>query len=188
MIRVHDAFAELTAGRLDVRAGFARVVWGRLDEIQPTDVVNPLDVSRFFFEGRSEARLPVALVRASVFLSDAASVEAVYVPVFRRGRFDLLDEPTSPFNPRSRPGEGLGVCLAIGCPTLPPEIVDDSRRPALRARRAAPGSARRRAGSTGRCRRIAAWNRSRSIELGESAPGAPVRDRRQAPAVHDDRR
>ena len=43
--------AELTAGRLDVRAGFARVIWGRLDEVQPTDVVNPLDVSRFFFEG-----------------------------------------------------------------------------------------------------------------------------------------
>ena len=64
VVRVHDAFAELTIGRLDLRAGFARVVWGRLDEMQPTDVVNPLDVSRFFFEGRSEARLPVALIRA----------------------------------------------------------------------------------------------------------------------------
>ena len=38
-------------------------MWGRLDELQPTDVVNPLDVSRFFFEGRSEARLAVPLVR-----------------------------------------------------------------------------------------------------------------------------
>ena len=48
-----------------VGSGFTRVVWGRLDEIQPTDVINPLDVSRFFFEGRAEARLPVALVRGS---------------------------------------------------------------------------------------------------------------------------
>ena len=84
--------------RLDVTAGLARVVWGRLDELQPTDVVNPLDLSRFFFEGRSEARLSVPLVRATLYAGDHASIEGVYVPFFRRGRFDRLDEPTSPFN------------------------------------------------------------------------------------------
>jgi predicted RND superfamily exporter protein len=125
VFKVHDAFIESTLGRLDLRVGLARVVWGRLDEVQPTDVVNPLDVSRFFFEGRSEARLPVALVRAQVFLSDRASLEGLYVPVFRRGRFDQLDEPSSPFTPRSGPADAIGgVCLAIGCPTLPPLIVD----------------------------------------------------------------
>ena len=67
-------------------------MWGRLDELQPTDVINPIDVSRFFFEGRSEARLPVPLVRARVFAGDKASIEGIYVPFFRRGRFDRLDE------------------------------------------------------------------------------------------------
>ena len=52
-------------------SGSARVVWGRLDECSPPTWINPLDVSRFFFEGRSEARLPVALVRAQVFLSES---------------------------------------------------------------------------------------------------------------------
>jgi hypothetical protein len=84
--------------RAEVTAGFGRVVWGRLDELQPTDVVNPLDVSRFFFEGRSEARLSVPLARAALFAGDKASIEAIYVPFFRRGRFDRLDEPSSPFN------------------------------------------------------------------------------------------
>jgi hypothetical protein len=84
--------------RLDITAGFTRVVWGRLDELQPTDVVNPIDVSRFFFEGRSDARLAVPLVRAIVYAGEHASVEGLYVPFFRRGRFDRLDEPTSPFN------------------------------------------------------------------------------------------
>jgi hypothetical protein len=125
IFKVHDAFIESTLGRLDLRIGLARIVWGRLDEVQPTDVVNPLDVSRFFVEGRSEARLPVALVRAQVFLSDRASLEGVYVPVFRRGRFDQLDEPSSPFTPHSGPGDAIGsVCLAVGCPTLPPLMVD----------------------------------------------------------------
>jgi hypothetical protein len=121
-VRVHDANVEMRTGRTDLLAGFARVVWGRLDELQPTDVVNPLDVSRFFFEGRSEARLPVALVRARVFFTDAVSIEGVYVPVFRKGRFDQLDEDSSPFNLVA--AETAVVCQAIGCPTLPPVIVD----------------------------------------------------------------
>ncbi len=84
--------------RFDVTAGFQRVVWGTLDEIQPTDVVNPLDVSRFLIEGRSDARLPVLALRGRVFLPGDTTVDAVYVPLFRRGRYDLLDEPSSPFN------------------------------------------------------------------------------------------
>jgi hypothetical protein len=117
--RVRDAIAEpqeltvvLPAKRFDLTAGLARVVWGRLDEIQPTDVINPIDVSKFFFEGRSEARLPVPLVRARVFAGDKVSLEGVYVAMFRRGRFDRLDERTSPFNLEP----GVASCLAIGCP------------------------------------------------------------------------
>ena len=102
---------QLRAKRFDATAGMGRVVWGRLDELQPTDVVNPLDVSRFFFEGRSEARLSVPLARVRVFAGDQVSIEAVYVPVFRRGRFDRLDERTSPFNIEPR---AVG-CVAIGC-------------------------------------------------------------------------
>jgi hypothetical protein len=103
--QARDAVAEpqeltmtLRGKRAELTAGLGRVAWGRLDEIQPTDVINPLDVSRFFFEGRSEARLAVPLVRGTLFAGDKASVEAVYVPIFRRARFDRLDEPTSPFN------------------------------------------------------------------------------------------
>ena len=116
--RVTDAIAEpqelivsFQAKRFDLSAGLGRVVWGRLDEIQPTDVVNPIDVSRFFFEGRSEARLSVPLVRARVFAADKVSFEGVYVPIFRRGRFDRLDERTSPFDLEP----GAAACLAIGC-------------------------------------------------------------------------
>ena len=93
-----DLFVEYRTSHLSLTAGTGRVVWGRLDELQPTDVVNPLDVSRFFFEGRSEARLAVPLVRATIYAGDKASVEGIYVPWFRRGRFDQLDEETSPFN------------------------------------------------------------------------------------------
>jgi hypothetical protein len=125
ILRLQEASLQVGGEAADLYAGFGRVVWGRLDELQPTDVVNPLDVSRFFFEGRSEARLPVALVRARVFFGDRATLEGVYVPVFRKGRFDQLDEATSPFNIASTFTDPPAVCLAIGCPTLPPALADD---------------------------------------------------------------
>ena len=98
IVRPADLYVDFVTTRFDVRAGAARLVWGRLDEIQPTDVVNPIDLSRFLMEGRSEARLPVGLVRGRVFLPKSTTLEAVVVPVFRHGRFDQLDEESSPFN------------------------------------------------------------------------------------------
>jgi hypothetical protein len=111
IFRVQDASIAYRGDRVDVLAGYTRVVWGRLDELQPTDVVNPLDVSRFFFDGRSEARLPVALVRARGHISENASIEGVYVPFFRRGRFDQLDEGTSPFNIENALAADPALCL-----------------------------------------------------------------------------
>jgi len=93
-----ELYAELTGERGDFRLGYSRVVWGRLDELQPTDVVNPLDLATFFFEGRSEARMAVAMARARIFLPASTTLEALVVPQFRRTRFDRLDEPTSAFN------------------------------------------------------------------------------------------
>jgi hypothetical protein len=98
IVRPADLYVDVVTSRFDLRAGAARLVWGRLDEFQPTDVVNPIDLSRFLMEGRSEARLPVGLVRARVFLPRSTTLEAVVVPHFRRGRFDQLEEPSSPFN------------------------------------------------------------------------------------------
>jgi hypothetical protein len=93
-----DLMATIRTKRLDFSAGLGRVVWGRLDELQPTDVVNPIDVSRFFFEGRGEARLSVPLLRGVLYTGEKASIEGVYVPFFRRGRFDRLAEESSPFS------------------------------------------------------------------------------------------
>ncbi len=97
VVRPADLFVEWRADRFEVRAGMSKVTWGRLDEFQPTDVVNPIDLSRFLLEGRAEARLPVALLRGRVFLPASSTLEGIVVPVFRRGRFDELEEDTSPF-------------------------------------------------------------------------------------------
>ena len=118
--RPADLYADVVTSRFELRGGAARLVWGRLDEFQPTDVVNPIDLSRFLMEGRSEARLSVGLVRGRLFLSDDTTLEGVVVPAFRSGRFDQLDEPSSPFNltrspvPRTRDEPAFGTASAQG--------------------------------------------------------------------------
>ena len=96
--RVNDVWIELGGARGDLRAGVGRVIWGRLDEVQPTDVVNPIDAARFILLGRSDARRAIAFVRGRMFASEQLAFEGVLAPVFRRGTFDELDEPSSPFN------------------------------------------------------------------------------------------
>jgi hypothetical protein len=98
-----EASVQISVSRLDLLAGFTRAVWGRLDEIQPSDVVNPLDLSKFFSESREAARMPVGLIRGRLHLTESATIELVAVPRFRAGRFDRLDEANSPFNPARLP-------------------------------------------------------------------------------------
>jgi hypothetical protein len=138
ILRVQDGNVEVLGQRVDILAGYARLAWGKLDEIQPTDVINPLDVSRFFFEGRSEARLPMLLARARVHIADRVTLEGIYLPDFRRGRYDQLDEPTSPFNLPVNVAQDSAVCLAIACPAAPIPVSD--RAPAFTAANAQGGA------------------------------------------------
>ena len=130
VVGVLDGSVSWKTPRVDLLAGFSRISWGRLDELQPTDVVNPLDASRFFFESRSEARLPVGLLRLRGYLTENTTIEGVYVPFFRRGRFDQLDEPTSPFNVEQNFTNDDVACLAIGCPALLPLQITRREPPA----------------------------------------------------------
>jgi hypothetical protein len=97
-LHIREATIAWSGAAFDVRAGIGTIVWGRLDEVQPTDVINPLNASKYLLEGRAEARLPVTHARVRWFAGEKATVEAVWVPFFTRGRYDVLDEASSPFN------------------------------------------------------------------------------------------
>ncbi|HYN07151.1 MAG TPA: DUF1302 family protein [Vicinamibacterales bacterium] len=125
--RLRDAWIQAAGARGDLRAGYGRVIWGRLDEIQPSDVINPIDASRFLFDGRSEARLPVAFVRGRFFVREDLTIEGVLAPVFERGRFDELEEPSSPFN----------LVRDVSIPALPGSVAGASPT-ALELRRIEP--------------------------------------------------
>lgn len=116
VVRPTELYAEWRSAHAELRAGASRVVWGRLDEFQPGDVVNPLDLSRFLLDGRSEARLASAMVRGRMFLPRGWMLEGVAVPWFKRGQFDQVGEGDSPFNLSPRATSCAGGPSV--CPTL----------------------------------------------------------------------
>jgi hypothetical protein len=134
-LQIREATIGWSGGALDVRAGVGTVVWGRLDEVQPTDVINPLDASKYLLEGRAGARLPVVHARVRWFDGERATFDGVWVPLFTRGRYDVLDEAGSPFNLTADAGR---------CPPSPscPPIAQFLRREPERSLRTAQGGAR----------------------------------------------
>jgi hypothetical protein len=104
IVRPHETYLERRGDRFELRFGFSNAAWGVLDELAPQDVVNPVDVARFALEDRGEARLPVPLARLRWLLPKDLSLEALFVPWARRGTFDQLDEPSSPFAPEELGG------------------------------------------------------------------------------------
>lgn len=174
-VQPREVTATVDTAAVSLTAGIGQVVWGRLDEFQPTDVVNPIDVTRFFLEGRAEARRAVGMVRARAFLPRGATLDAVYVPVFRAASFDMLDEPSSPFAlvPREACTEPLG-CL--------PVAVTDRRPPTRWAN--AQGGARLSATSGRVDWAVMAWRGFETVPL-YVAPGLdPGRRAVTVEAVH----
>lgn len=113
-VRLLDTWIEMASARADLRVGAGRLSWGKLDEVQPSDVINPIDSARFFFAGRHDARLAVPFVRGRWFAAEDVTVEGILTPRFRRSRFDQLDEPTSPFNLVNDAILPAGIALGTG--------------------------------------------------------------------------
>ncbi len=134
-LQVREATIGWSGDAVDVRAGIGTMVWGRLDEVQPTDVINPLDASKYLLDGRAEARLPVAHARVRWFAGEKATVEAVWVPLFTRGRYDVLDEASSPFNLLA------DADRCVPSPACPP-VAQFIRREPARSLRTSQGGAR----------------------------------------------
>jgi len=110
VLRPDEIYLKGRGRQTDVQLGYSTVVWGLLEEIQPTDVINPLDLSRFILEGRAEARLPVFLTLVKLYLPGDWTIETVWVPYPRDRTFDQTDEASSPFRP-APPAELTGIAL-----------------------------------------------------------------------------
>lgn len=78
---IKEAYLDLTGlflKGLDVRIGKQRITWGTADRFNPTDNINPLDLSDIMDFGK---RLGTNSIKATYYLGDCY-FQGVYVPVF----------------------------------------------------------------------------------------------------------
>ena len=83
----------------ELKIGYSKVFWGKLDQLPPTDIVNPLDISQLFLETeRKKAKLPVPLFMISPYFGQQSRLDLIVVPFFEEGTYDELHEDSSPFH------------------------------------------------------------------------------------------
>ncbi|MCK4532228.1 hypothetical protein KAU39_00450 [bacterium] len=98
--KVRDTDLNFYFPAIDVKIGYSKVFWGKLDYISPVDMLNPLDVTKLFLEGeRKEAKLSVPLLMVSPYWGREYRLDFVLVPFFKKGTYDELKEKNSPFDP-----------------------------------------------------------------------------------------
>jgi len=72
-----EAYLDYYAADFDLRLGKQRLNWGTALQINPTDVINPVNIA-----DPLDDKLPVFLVNMDYYLNDVWSVSAAYAPFF----------------------------------------------------------------------------------------------------------
>jgi hypothetical protein len=88
-----EAYFDLFLPSVDFRIGKQKVAWGKLDQTQPNDLINPRAYFDPFLEEEAEQKIGVPALQASYYLPEAAAIPAesrltvVWVPRYLPARF-----------------------------------------------------------------------------------------------------
>lgn len=83
-----EAYVDLFLPSLDLRVGKQKVAWGKLDRIQPNDLINPLTYSDPLLQDEAERKIGVPALQASYYFSHPSfmppesRLTAVWVPKY----------------------------------------------------------------------------------------------------------
>lgn len=86
-----EAYLDYYGKDLDLRFGKQRINWGTALQINPTSVLNPMDISDPFGD-----KLPVYALNLDYYLSDQLKLTGVYVPFFRPALDKIPGNPQIP--------------------------------------------------------------------------------------------
>lgn len=81
-----EAYLDILFRRFDLRLGKQKVSWGRLDELQPTDNLNPEDLTEFLFRPELERKIGVPGAKLTTYLGEWTA-EGVWNPLYTAHRF-----------------------------------------------------------------------------------------------------
>ena len=86
-----EAYLETSFEAFELRLGKQKVSWGQLDEIQPTDHLNPEDQTEFFFRPELERKIGVPGMRLLGYRGPW-TIDGVWNPVYTAYRFPNRDD------------------------------------------------------------------------------------------------
>jgi len=97
-VQFEDAFVDLTFDALDLRLGMQKFAWGKLDRVQPTDVLNVQRYSDPFLLEEEERKIAVPAIQASYslprrdWIPEESRLTAIWIPQYFPYRFPLVGE------------------------------------------------------------------------------------------------
>jgi hypothetical protein len=121
-VELQEAYADVFLEKLDLRLGWQKFAWGRLDTFNPTDVINPRRYTDPFILRESDLKVGVPALRASYYFdslpfADSPSATAIWIPVPVSFRFPLQQERW--FSPAANVPPTLEIPPAFINPVLP---------------------------------------------------------------------
>ena len=122
-LKLREAYIDWKGEMLALRIGRQIVSWGKADDIQITDVLNPRDETNVVAADYSESKLGVDAVRLSL-LTEKTQVDAYWIPFFTPSILPLAKG--NPLHSRIFPEEVDGVGINY------PEKYDDFELPEKR--------------------------------------------------------
>lgn len=91
---LREAYAYLSTGNWDIKAGRQIITWGVADAMRLTDIISPMDFTEFLAQDYDDIRVPVTGIRVKYIKpSWAAEIIAIPVPSF----FELPIDKSNPW-------------------------------------------------------------------------------------------
>lgn len=98
-IAIDETYLHIHFDSFDAKLGYLKETWGKLDQISPLDILNPIDLSSVFLDSeKNQAKIPIIMSMFSVDLLDFFTIELNVIPFFAKSVYDELDEESSPYN------------------------------------------------------------------------------------------
>ena len=92
-----DSFLRYRGDSYRITAGTQKIIWGRIDELAPTDRISRVDLSRGILDGLSDRRRAMPVVRFEGF-HEEYKLDAVWLPDFRKAFLPDKDSVWYPIN------------------------------------------------------------------------------------------
>lgn len=80
-LKIREAYADLSLGQFDLRFGRQIVIWGKADEFNPTDFINPEDYREFISLNKTDRKIGLFYPKIDYYFGNY-KVEGIFIPFF----------------------------------------------------------------------------------------------------------